>query len=75
MEQVPRARARRRGAAVVNAARRAEPPHLRFKAAWEPAGVKAGGPAEVPTGVRAEDEVPDRAKVGGLNKSTTQPFK
>ena len=51
-----------------------ELPHHRIKVVWEPAGVKAGDQAKVPAGVRVKAEVQDRAKAGGLNQSTNQPF-
>ena len=74
MEQAPKAKVRRQEEAEGNVVLKAKPPLHRVKTVWERAGVKAKDQAAVPVGVRAEDEVPDRAKVGGLNKSTTQPF-
>jgi hypothetical protein len=70
MEQVPRAKVPRREEAAGNVVLKAEAPHRRIRAVWEPAEVKAGDQAVAPAGVRAEAEVPDRDKVGGLKKST-----
>ena len=41
---------------------KAEPPHRKDRTA----GVAARDQAEVPAGVRAKAEVPDKAEVGGL---------
>ena len=63
MEQVPRARARKRGEAGENADLKVKAPLHRIKAA----GVKGGDQAKAPAGVRAKTEVQDRAGAGGLN--------
>jgi hypothetical protein len=66
MEQAPGARGQRREKAKGNVLRITEVPPDRIKAAWEPAGVKAGEQAKVPAEVRAK--APDRAVVGNFNK-------
>ena len=52
---------------MVNAARKAEPPHHRVKAVGDPARVKAGDQARAKAGVKAKAEAPDRAVAGSLN--------
>ena len=74
MEQVPRARARKRGEAGENADLKVKAPLHRIKAAGEPAGVKGGDQAKAPAGVRAKAAVLDKAAAGSVNQLTNQPI-
>jgi len=65
-------RAQRRDEARENAVLKEEPLRHRIKAAWGPDRVRAAEKAGVPAGVKEKARVPDRAAVGGLNKSTNQ---
>jgi hypothetical protein len=77
MEQAQKARARKQGAALENAVLKAEPPHRRNKAVWEPA--RAGDQEEVPAAVKAREQagapvvvaakVAQKAAVIGSDKS------
>jgi len=67
MEQARRARARRQEKAAVDATQKTDRRRHRNRAAAEPAGVRAGAPAE--TGARAE--APGRAGANALNKLTS----
>jgi hypothetical protein len=73
IEKVRRAKARKRAAAWENAALKVEPQYRRDKTGWDPAEVKAGGPAKAAAAALVEVAVKVAAKVAAKAEVKAAP--